>query len=105
MNGAIYDFVAFVLQASQAHNLTIDGGGKYNVPSKEITIDKSTFGSSPNLTSYALAAISGADDFNDDNTTIKDVFDIIVNNTREVTSTCELSLFTHIYSSHLPGPN
>ena len=97
MNGATYDIVAYILQVSQAHNITIEGSGKYNVPSQEIIIDPSVFGTPDNLTSYATAAISGADDFNDGNTTIKDVFDIIVNNTREVTPTCEFSFFTHLF--------
>ena len=107
MNGPIYEFVAFVLQASKAHNVTIDGGAKYNVPSEEVTIDKAalesflngTGGNSPqDSTSYTAAAISGADDFNDENTTIRDFFDIIVNNTREVSPTCKFSLFTHTHS-------
>jgi len=105
VNGETYDWVVFILQTAQAHNITIDGSGKYNVPSEKITIDVSVFESSQNLTSYATAAISGADDFNDDNTTIKDMFDMVVNNTREVTPTCEFSLFTLICSFHLPGPN
>ena len=102
-NGIIYDFVSFVLQASQDHNVTVDGGAKYNIPPEGVAVDKTAFESflggtgatsSQNLTSYALAAISGADDFNDDNTTIRDVFDIVVNNTREVTPTCKFPLFT-----------
>ena len=106
MNGPIYEYVAFILQASKAHNVTIDGGAKYNVPSGEVTIEKTIFGSfsnrtgddsSQNLTSYALTAISGADDFDDDNTTIRDLFDIIVNNTREISPTCKFSSFTHLY--------
>ena len=101
MNSVIYEFVAFVLQSAQAHNITIDGGAKYNVPSERVTIDKAAFeaflneiGAVPakNMTSHALTAISGADNFNDDNTTIRDVFDIIVNNTREVTPTCKSSV-------------
>ena len=107
MNSYIYEFVGFVLQASQAHNITVGGGAKYNVPSENITVDWSTSesASAQNLTSYALAAISGADDFNDDNTTTKDVFDFIVNTTREVTPTCKLSSFAHICPFHLHDPN
>ena len=115
VNGPIYEFVAFVLQASKAHNLTIDGGAKYNVPSEEVTIDKATLepflnwaggDSSQDLTSYTIAAISGADDFNDDNTTITDLFNSIVNNTREVSPTCKFSLFTcTIRSFHSPDLN
>ena len=45
--------------------------------------------SSPNLTSYTTAAIAGADNFNDNNATIRDAFDMIVNVTREVTPSCE----------------
>ena len=91
MNGPVYNFVALILQASQAHNIKIGGGRKYNVPSEEITIDKLAFGPSQGLKSYVMGAIPGADDFNDDNTTVKEVFDIIVNTTREVTSTCKFS--------------
>lgn len=105
MNGETYDWVVFILQTAQAHNITIDGSGKYNVPSEKITLDTSAFESSQNLTSYATAAISGADDFNDDNTTIKDMFDMVVNNTRETVPTCEFSLFTHTCPFRLPGPN
>jgi len=105
VNEVTYNFVASVLQTSQAHNVTIDGGDKYNVPSEEAIIDESIFGPGQSLTSHALEAISGADNFNDDNTTIREVFDSLVNNTREVTPTCEFSLFTHIYSSRLPSLN
>ena len=85
VNSVIYEFVAFVLQSAQAHNITIDGGAKYNVPSGKITIDEIEIPSPLNVTSYTTAAVIGADDFNDDNTTTKDLFDIIVNTTRQVT--------------------
>ena len=87
VNGEIYQFVAFVLQASKAHNITIDGGDKFDVPSGNFT-GQEMGNSSPNLTSYSTPAIIGADDFNDDNTTVTDLFDIIVNVTRQVTPTC-----------------
>ena len=87
-NGDIYQFVGFILQTAQAHNITIDGGARYNVPPGEFTI--SSDAPSSNLTSYTAVAIGGADDFSDGDVTIKDVFDVIVNNTREVTATCEL---------------
>lgn len=101
MNGYVYQFVGLVLQASRAYNVTIDGGAKYNVPPGEFTIDQSFSSelgvtSSPNLTSYTEAAITGADDFSDDNTTIRDAFDIIVSITREVTPSCEFPV-TRIY--------
>ena len=105
MNNALYQFVAYVLQTSKAHNVTIDGGDKYNIPPAEFTIDGSVIGSflsgtgagpSQNLTSYALPAISGADSFNDDNVTITDVFDLIVSNTREVTPTCKSPSFASV---------
>ena len=88
VNNHIYQLVAFVLQASQAHNITIDGGVKYNVPSGNIVIDGMGNTSPPNLTSYTTAAVIGVDDFNDDNTTLNGVFDIIVNTTRQITPTC-----------------
>ncbi|KAF9644793.1 alpha/beta-hydrolase [Thelephora ganbajun] len=92
VNSYVYDVVALALQASRAHNITVPGGHKYKVPSGNVTINRSflslaSVASSPNLTSYTSMAISGADDFNDDNTKIKDIFDIIVDTTREVTST------------------
>ena len=87
VNGYIYQFVAFVLQAAQTHNITIDGGAKYNVPSGKITIDEIEIPSPLNDTSYTTAAVIGADDFNDENTTVKDLFDLIVNTTRQVTPT------------------
>ena len=97
VNSYVYQFLGLVLQASRAYNVTIDGGAKYNVPSGEFTIDQSILSelgvtSSPNLTSYTIAAISGADDFNDDNATIRDVFDTIVSVTREVTPSCKFSV-------------
>ena len=87
MNDDIYRFVGFILQTAQAHNITIDGCPKYNVLSGEFMI--SSEAPSPNLTSYSATAISGADDFRDGDVTIRDVLDVIVNNTREVTATCE----------------
>ena len=88
LNGFLYEYVALVLQASQAYNVTIPGGRKYNVPSGKITIYEAAETFSSNRTSYSQVAIAGADDFDDGNTTIKDVFDIIVENTREITPAC-----------------
>ena len=88
VNGFIYQFVALVLQAAQAHNVTTNGGVKYNVPSGNITIDGTGNSSSPSLTSYSTAAIIGADDFDDEDITLTEAFDIIVNITRQVTPTC-----------------
>ena len=90
MNNDIYPLVALILQTAQAYNITIDGGAKYNVPS---TVDMSFLNdigaaAPANLTSYSVDAISGADTLVDDSVTIKDVFDVIVNITREVTPTC-----------------
>ena len=90
MNNDIYPLVALILQTAQAYNITIDGGAKYNVPS---TVDMSFLNdigaaAPENLTSYSLDAIAGADILVDDSVTIKDVFDVIVNITREVTPTC-----------------
>ena len=94
-NTYLYEGVGYILQAAQAHNITIDGGAKYNIPSKAFTINEGTGDTSQNSTSYAMTAISGADDFNDNNARIKDVFDIVVNTTREVTPTCKLLFFAH----------
>jgi hypothetical protein len=88
VNGYVYEFVAFVLQASQAYNITIDGGDKYNVPSGTIVTGMMGNAPPPGLTSYTETAIIGADDFNDDDTTLSNVFDTIVNLTRQVTPTC-----------------
>lgn len=92
MNSYIYQLVAVVLQTAQAHNITVPGGDKYNVPSVNITdptgpVDPGTVPAS-NLASYTTEAISGADDFRDGKTTVKDIFDIMVQTTRKVTSTC-----------------
>ena len=89
MNGFLYEYVALVLQASQAHNVTIPGGPKYNIPSGKITIDDTVDTFYPNRTSYSQAAIAGSDDFSDGNVTTRDSFDVIVENTREVTPTCK----------------
>ena len=85
MNTDVYSFVALVLQAAQALNITVPGGHKYNVPIGNFTISDIIGTSTPTLASYSSVAISGADDFNDGSVTIKDIFDIIVRNTREVT--------------------
>jgi hypothetical protein len=90
-NTDIYAFVALALQASQALNITVPGGKKYNIPTGNITLNTSGDSPAPTLVSYSQAAIAGADDFVDGGVTIKDVFDIIVSNTREVTPTCEFS--------------
>ena len=89
MNSFLYAYVALVMQASQAHNVPIPGGRKYNVPSGNITIDDTVDTFYPNRTSYSQAAIAGSDDFSYGNTTTKDAFDIIVENTREVSPTCK----------------
>lgn len=88
MNGYVYQFVAFVLQASQVRGITIEGGAKYNVPSANITLIETGNPPPPDLTSYTGDATIGADDFNDDNVTITDLFDIVVDFTRRVTPTC-----------------
>ena len=93
MNNDFYRIALLVLQTAQANNVTIPGGKTYNVP-EGFAIDKTLLsldGASPvqGLTPYSLAAISGADDFGDSNTKIKDMFDIIVEITRSVTPTCE----------------
>jgi len=99
VNSYVYQIVALVLQSAQARNVTIPGGDKYNVPSGNITIDQDSLNqnsvsSTPNLTSYSIVAISGADDFRDNNTQIKDVFDDIVENTRDVSPTCVFSHYS-----------
>ena len=92
-NGDIYQVVCLILQAAEAHNITVGGGSKYNVPSGDFTTNLPNVpATSQNLTSYALAAIAGADNFNDDNVIARDVFDIIVDVTREVTPTCEFPI-------------
>lgn len=93
VNGFLYEFVGLVLQASQTYNVPVPCGRKYNVPLEKITIDDTVATFYPNVTSYTQLAIAGADDFMDGKTTIKDIFDIIVKTTREVTSACEASRF------------
>ena len=89
MNTDIYAFVALVLQASKALNITIPGCEKYNVPTRNITLNDSN--SPPTLVSYSPEAITGSDDFVDGGVTIKDVFDVIVDITRDITPTCMFS--------------
>ena len=91
VNTYLYSFVVLVLQASQVHNITVPGGQKYNIPTENITIPKIGCASTLALTSYTRVAVAGADDFNDNGVTIKDIFNIIVGNTREVTPTCKFS--------------
>ena len=89
MNTYVYQTAVLILQIAQAHNVTVPGGHKYNVPPKNTTNSgPSTPPSASNLTSYSIAAIVGADDFRDNKTTIKDLFDTIVGNTRNITPTC-----------------
>ena len=94
MNDEVYPTLVNILQIAQAHNVTAPEGRHYNVPSDNFPDPILQEFSSPesDLTSYSQVAIAGADDFWDDNTTIKDIFDIIVETTRDVTPTCELSV-------------
>jgi hypothetical protein len=105
VNGFLYEFVALVLQASQAHNITIPGCPKYNVPSGNITLDDTIAVSYPNKTSYSDAAIAGVDNFNDDNTTIREIFDVVVEVTRELTPTGELSIYRPPMPVHFRDPS
>jgi hypothetical protein len=59
------------------------------VPIGNITLDDLGGESSQSLISYSTFAISGADDFTDGDTTVEEVFNIVVKTTREVTPTCE----------------
>ena len=93
MNNWLYQAVASILQSARANNITVPCNRKYNVPPGNITVGPPPpppLGPPPipGLTSYTMVAIPGADDFNDNKTTIKDVFDAIVSTTREVTPTC-----------------
>ena len=88
VNGYLYQFVGFILQAARAHNITIEGCDKYNVPSGNITVDQAGNPSSGDLTSYSGTAIFGADNYIDPNATITDLFDIAVDVTRRITPTC-----------------
>ena len=98
MNSDVYQIVALILQSAQAHNVTIPGGKKYNVPSGNITIDLDQPSTSQNTSlSYSTVAITGADDFRDNNTQVKDVFDDIVENTRDVSPTCVLFHYSLVY--------
>ena len=96
VNNEIYQLVGLILQTAAAHNVTLGGDVEFNVPSGKFALDKSRVGgngAAPGaLTSYSPAAIAGADNFSDDGATISDVFDTIVENTRDVTPTCEFSI-------------
>ena len=96
MNTFVYEIVVLVLQSAQAHNVTVPGGNKYNVPPENIPNPISSIvpgsGTVSNLTIYSPAAIIGADDFRDNQTTIEDIFDIIVQTTREITPTCMFAI-------------
>ena len=102
-NNEVYQLIGLIHQTALAHNVTLDGGVKISVPSGGFTFDKSRLGNSGAalgaLTSYSLAAITGADNFNDDNATISDVFDTIVEITRDITPTCESSIiYPHTFA-------
>jgi len=104
VNRDVYQIVALVLQAADTYNAThtIEGGRKYNVPSENITIDDPP-SDQTSLTPYSQAAIAGADDFSDDDTTVEDLFDDIVGVTRKVSPTCEI--FYHSSTPILPLRN
>ena len=99
VNNEVYPTLVNILQIAQTHNVTVPGGRRYDVPSDNVTDSILQDFNSPksSLTSYSQVAIAGADDFWDNTTTIKDIFDIIVETTREVTPTCEFS----VINSHL----
>ena len=101
VNGDVYSAVTIILRIAEAHNVTIPGSRKYNIPTGNISLSGSD--STPTLVSYTSAAIAGADDFSDSGVTIKDVFDVIVSNTREVTPTCEFSVISlrHVLLTYL----
>ena len=90
MNGFIYQYVALILQASEIHNIPVPGGRKYNIPSGSITIDHTATIFPLGQNSYTGVAVTGADDFSDQSTTIREVFDIVVAHTRQNTPTCKL---------------
>ena len=73
MNSLLCEYAAFILQPSQA----------YNVPSESVTFDNANT-DYPDRTPYSQMAISRADNFNDGNTTIRDVFDIVAKATPRV---------------------
>ena len=92
--------MAFLLQTAKAHNIPV---GQYNIPSEPIVLHEPP-AAPPNLTSYTGAAIPGADNFNDDKVTIKDVFGVIVDNTRNETPTCESPIvcsYLFVWLTHL----
>jgi len=110
VNAELYQLALFLLRAAQAHNVTIPGGNEYNVPPGVSTIDKTLLSQNgaapiPGLTSYSVVAISGADDFGDSNTKIKDVFDTIVETTRQITPTCESPIIRSYPSDSLIRPH
>jgi len=104
MNRGVYQVAALVLQAAETYNVThtIGGGRKYNVPSENITFDDPPL-YLPSFT-YSQSAIAGADDFSDDDTTIEDLFDLIVSVTRKVTPTCEISHYSFMSILLLSNP-
>ena len=106
-NNEIYQAIGLIYQTAQAHNVTLDGGLNINITPGEFAIDKSPLSRisarAPGvLSSYSSAAIAGADNFNDGGVTINDVFDLIVENTRQVTPTCE---FFVVPSVHFTDPS
>ena len=93
VNTEIYPAVVAIIQIAQANNFTIGGDARYNVPSGKVDLGKAflrgaSAAAPPPLTSYSITAINGADKFNDDAVVIKDVFDVVVSNTRDITATC-----------------
>jgi len=93
-NETLYPFIAGIFQFAQAHNVSLsdDKSVVYHLPSQAIEFDPSLMWDGPppgSLRSFAFDAIIGADSRDDEGVTMKDVFDVIVNTTQNITPSCE----------------
>jgi pimeloyl-ACP methyl ester carboxylesterase len=91
-NGDVYDLIRDIHKIARANNVTLEGGPVINIPPETSNTGRSLLrrisGRAPGaLVSYSSAAIAGADNFNDASATVSNVFDMIVENTRDITPT------------------
>lgn len=94
-NEALYPLVINLFQVAQAHNVPLsdDKSIVYHVPSETVEFDPYLMwpGLYPpgTLRSFVFDAVVGADNTNDTWVTMRDVFDVLVDTTRNISPTCK----------------
>ena len=91
MNADLYPFVVLTplfLQGSQALTITVPGGEQYKIPTAIIALNFDGGTSTPTLVSDLPVAIVGADNFVGSDVMVKNLFDTVTGDAREVAPTC-----------------